>query len=87
MMNEIWKDIKGYEGLYQVSNFGNVKSLSNNFSRKEKIFIIKCTSTTHCILTMSNIKYIEEAKVGRSIQNILIFIKNPLILNKIITTL
>lgn len=25
---EIWKDIKGYEGLYQVSNLGNVKSLS-----------------------------------------------------------
>lgn len=25
---EIYKDIKGYEGLYQVSNFGNVKSLS-----------------------------------------------------------
>ena len=22
---EIWKDIKGYEGLYQVSNLGNVK--------------------------------------------------------------
>ncbi|WP_195964653.1 NUMOD4 domain-containing protein [Clostridium cuniculi] len=27
-MNEIWKDIKGYEGIYQVSNFGRVKSLS-----------------------------------------------------------
>ena len=26
-MQEIWKDIKGYEGLYQVSNKGNVKSL------------------------------------------------------------
>ena len=26
-MQEIWKDIKGYEGLYQVSNLGNVKSL------------------------------------------------------------
>lgn len=26
-MEEIWKDIKDYEGLYQVSNFGNVKSL------------------------------------------------------------
>jgi hypothetical protein len=26
-MEEIWKDIKGYEGLYQVSNLGNVKSL------------------------------------------------------------
>lgn len=24
---EIWKDIKGYEGLYQISNIGNVKSL------------------------------------------------------------
>lgn len=25
--NEIWKDIPNYEGLYQVSNLGNVKSL------------------------------------------------------------
>ena len=25
MDKEIWKDIKGYEGLYQVSNLGNVK--------------------------------------------------------------
>ena len=25
---EIWRDIKGYEGLYQVSNMGNVKSVS-----------------------------------------------------------
>lgn len=24
---EIWKDIKGYEGLYQISNLGNIKSL------------------------------------------------------------
>lgn len=34
---EIWKDIEGYEGLYQVSNMGRVKSLSNNKKRKEKI--------------------------------------------------
>ena len=26
-MAEIWKDIKGYEGYYQVSNFGNVRSM------------------------------------------------------------
>jgi hypothetical protein len=31
---EIWKDIKGYEGHYQVSNLGNVKSLKFN---REKI--------------------------------------------------
>lgn len=28
MDNEIWKDVVGFEGRYQVSNFGNVKSLS-----------------------------------------------------------
>jgi hypothetical protein len=27
--NEKWKDIVGYEGLYQVSNYGRIKSLSN----------------------------------------------------------
>ena len=27
MEQEIWKDIKGYEGLFQVSNLGNVLSL------------------------------------------------------------
>lgn len=26
-MEEIWKDIEGYEGLYQVSNLGNVRSV------------------------------------------------------------
>lgn len=26
-MEEIWKDVPGYEGLYQVSNMGRVKSL------------------------------------------------------------
>lgn len=26
-MEEIWKDIEGYEGKYQVSNLGNVRSL------------------------------------------------------------
>jgi len=28
--DEIWKDIIGYEGLYQVSNLGNVKSVKKN---------------------------------------------------------
>ena len=26
-MEEIWKDVIGYEGLYQVSNYGNIKGL------------------------------------------------------------
>lgn len=37
-MKEIFKDIEGYEGLYQVSNLGNVKALGNGGSNsKEKI--------------------------------------------------
>ena len=28
-MKEIWKDISGYEGVYQISNLGRVKSLKN----------------------------------------------------------
>jgi hypothetical protein len=27
MEKEIWKDVKGYEGLYQVSNLGRIKSI------------------------------------------------------------
>lgn len=26
-MNEVWKDIENYEGIYQISNYGNVRSL------------------------------------------------------------
>ena len=34
---EHWKEIAGYEGLYEVSDQGRVKSLGNNKSGKEKI--------------------------------------------------
>ena len=41
---EIWKDIEGFEGLYQVSNLGKVKSLSrvlkSGHKWKEKIVAI-----------------------------------------------
>lgn len=44
---EIWKDVVGYEGVYLVSNLGNVKSLSRNiisngkhhYTQKEKILV------------------------------------------------
>ena len=36
---EIWKDIEGYEGIYQISNFGDVKSL--NYSRTKKEHTLK----------------------------------------------
>lgn len=36
-MNEVWKDIEGYKGKYQVSNMGNVKSLNYRSTGQEKI--------------------------------------------------
>ena len=51
-MKEIWKDIPGYEGYYQVSNIGNVRSMDRWIKRsggvgdlhvKEKI-LANCTS-------------------------------------------
>ena len=36
-MKEIWRDIKGYEGKYMVSNLGRVKSLNYRNTGKEKI--------------------------------------------------
>ena len=37
MEEEIWKPIKDYEGLYEVSNLGRVKSLNYRKTGKEKI--------------------------------------------------
>ena len=34
-MVEIWKDIKDFEGYYQVSNLGKVKSLKRTVKRKD----------------------------------------------------
>lgn len=46
--NEVWKPVKGYEGLYEVSNTGRVRSLfrlKNNHSKKQYV--------GECILTNS----------------------------------
>lgn len=38
---EIWKDIPGYEGLYQVSNLGRVKSLPREICNSRRCYISK----------------------------------------------
>jgi len=63
---EIWKDIKGYEGLYQVSNLGRVKSLPREVNyrhgkrfTKEKILnnqLNRNTGYYHIVLTVNNNK-------------------------------
>ena len=36
MTREVWRDVAGYEGLYQVSNYGNVRSLDRKVLVKQK---------------------------------------------------
>ena len=63
MQKEIFKDIPNYEGMYQVSNLGNVKSLpryrktgtiSNGYITKEKILKKTIFSNGYIIVTLSN---------------------------------
>ena len=37
IMEEVWKDIKDFEGLYQVSNLGNVKRLKSKRVLSERL--------------------------------------------------
>lgn len=39
--SEIWLDIKGYEGHYQVSSFGRVKSLARVVECRKDVFVNK----------------------------------------------
>lgn len=43
-MKEIWKDIAGYEGLYQVSNLGNVRSMNYRGHGITKNLVPKCNN-------------------------------------------
>ena len=36
-MTEVWKDIEGYKGLYQISNLGRVKRLEGKGCKQERI--------------------------------------------------
>ena len=36
MMNEIWKDIPGYEGKYQASTFGRIQSLTRSITQMDR---------------------------------------------------
>ena len=34
--SEVWKDVVGYEGLYQVSNLGRVKSIRTSMPTQKR---------------------------------------------------
>ena len=78
-MEEIWKDISGYEGVYQVSNLGNVRSL-DRLDCRGRFFrgaVLKYNSTVtgyHYIILSKNGKT-KTKKVHRLVAEA--FIPNP----------
>ena len=64
-INEIWKDIKGYEGLYQVSNFGRVKSLERE-SWNGKAYFIKKEQIRTILKDTGGYYYIGLTKEGKT---------------------
>ena len=74
-MTEIWKDIPGYEGLYQVSNLGQVRTLNYRKSRKPKILL--------CEVDPKGYKRIQLSKGGKGTHYLIhrlvaiCFIENP----------
>lgn len=62
---EIWKDIKGYEGIYQISNLGNVKSLGNNKFKKEKILKQRKNKGGYLVVTFIKNKIIKNYYIHR----------------------
>lgn len=53
-MIEVWKDIKNYENLYQISNLGNIKNIKKN--KLIKPFISKSTKYLQIDLCKYGIK-------------------------------
>lgn len=84
-MKELWKDIKDYEGYYQISNFGRVKSLNRIVKRnskfgdlhlKEKILVQTPDKYGYpCVTLRRKDKVIQSIKVHRLVANH--FIPNP----------
>ena len=81
MENEVWKDIKDYEGLYQVSNMGRIKSLkryeksgSKIRLRNEKILKQKNTMGYNYVI-LSKCNKLKTYRIHRLVAET--FISNP----------
>lgn len=67
MEKEVWKDVSGYEGVYQCSNLGRVKLLDGIKlkTRKRKSKILKPTTNHKGYLTNTLFKYDENGRTNK----------------------
>ena len=64
-MIEQWKDIPDYEGLYQVSNNGDVKSLSREMKNRFNSFVSK-EKVLKKGLSSSGVSYVKRKKIWKA---------------------
>lgn len=74
-MKEIYKDIIGYEGLYQVSNLGKVKRLNYRGSEKERSLKNYLSSIGYYKICLSKNGKVTTVNIHRLISQA--FIPNP----------
>ena len=74
-MNEIWKPIRDYEGLYEVSNLGRIKRLGNDKNRKEKILKPYKNKLGYLRVTLSKDNKVKYMFIHRLVA--IAFIPNP----------
>ena len=70
MDKEIWKDIEGYEGLYQVSNLGRVKSLYKFINNNPKSKSIGYYSEERILKCFNNKKGYKMVKLYKNTEHI-----------------
>ena len=82
VVNEEWRDVSGYEGLYQVSNLGRVRSLdrwrkngSGEYKQKGRILNQGDTTTGYKQIVLNKDKKRKTLKVHRLVA--IAFIPNP----------
>ena len=84
LVGEEWRDITGYEGLYQISNFGRVKSLERIsyvgqhralFHRSEMIMRPKTRKSGYCLVCLWKDEKGKDQYVHRLVAQA--FVENP----------
>lgn len=74
-MKEIWKDIVDYEGLYQISNLGRVKSLNYRHTGREKMLKLSVNNKGYIIVKLWKNRKFKSFRLHRLVAQA--FIPNP----------